>query len=165
MAPMGDAMFAAYEALDPAQQGTAHLSGQVFSDVIVKPDLDHGKGAERTSKAAYPVGQNRRGVLVSELTSTQQALVTAAVEQWVRQYPRSVTDKLMADYASAYPDTYFAWGGSASGPNKDVSGSYLRIDGPRLWIELVVQNGIAFRQETHYHTAYHDKTYDYGGQF
>jgi hypothetical protein len=45
-----------------------------------------------------------------------------------------------------------------------VTGSYLRIDGHRVWIELTVQAGIVIRSATHYHTIYHDKMYDYGGQ-
>jgi len=165
--PMGDAMFAVYAALGTSEQTSAYLSGQTFGDVVVSPDLDYGKGANRTSKSAYPTGSNRTGVLVSSLDAAKQALVTAAIERWVRQYPSEVTDGLMTDYtsATAYADTYFAWGGSSSGPDKDVSGSYLRIDGPRVWIELAVQGGIVIRDATHYHSIYRDKTLDYGGQF
>ncbi|RYZ48158.1 MAG: DUF3500 domain-containing protein, partial [Proteobacteria bacterium] len=76
-----------------------------------------------------------------------------------------VADKLMSDYTSAYDDTYYAWGGASTGPTKDKTGSYIRIDGPRLWIELTVQGGIVIRGKTHYHTIFHDKTFDYGGQF
>ncbi|MET0283539.1 MAG: DUF3500 domain-containing protein [Polyangiales bacterium] len=161
---LGDAMFAAFEGLDAAQRASAYLSGQSFSDVVVNPDLDYGKGADRTSKSAYPTGTNRKGVQVSTLTTAQQALVTTAIEQWVRQYPAEVADALMTAYTGAYADTLFAWAGASSGPDKDASGSYLRIDGPRVWIELAVQSGIVIRGETHYHTIYHDKMYDYGGQ-
>jgi hypothetical protein len=162
---LGDAMFAIYEGLDTTQRTSAYLSGQSFSDVVVNPDLDYGKGAGRTSNSAYPSGANRKGVQVSSLTGAQQALVTSAIEQWVRQYPAEVADALMSAYTGAYGDTLFAWAGASSGPNKDVNGSYLRIDGPRVWIELAVQNGVIIRNETHYHTIYHDKMYDYGGQF
>lgn len=167
MAPKGDAMFALYDALTSSQKSEAYLSGQSFSDVIVSPDLDYGKGSSRTSVSAYPTGANRKGVLVSNLDTSQQALVVAAAEQWVRQYPSEVADQLMAEYtsAAAFADTYVAWGGNSSGPSKDVSGSYLRIDGPRLWIELAVQGGVIIRTSTHYHSIYHDKTRDYGGEF
>jgi Protein of unknown function (DUF3500) len=167
MAPKGDAMFAIYDALDATQKASAYLSGQSFSDVVVAPDLDYGKGASRTSPSAYPTGSNRKGVLLSSLTSAQLAAVTTAVEAWVRQYPTEVADPLMADYlaSTALADTYFAWGGASAGPSKEVSGSYLRLDGPRLWIELVVQGGIVIQGTTHYHSIFHDKTKDYGGQF
>jgi hypothetical protein len=34
-----------------------------------------------------------------------------------------------------------------------------------VWIELAVQNGIVYANETHYHTIFRDKTFDYGGDF
>ena len=71
----------------------------------------------------------------------------------------------MTEYTGSYADTYVAWSGSSSGISKDVSGSYIRIGGPRVWIELAVQGGGVTRNATHYHTIYHDKTLDYGGQF
>ncbi|MFT3710885.1 MAG: DUF3500 domain-containing protein [Archangium sp.] len=167
MAPKGDAMFAVYAALDSTQQSSSYLSGQTFSDVVVTPDLDYGKGDARTTSSAYPAGSNRKGVLVSSMTSAQQALVVAAIEQWARQYPPEVADGLMSAYSSsaAFADTYFAWGGSSAGPDKDVNGSYLRIDGPRCWIELSVQGGVVIRNVSHYHSVFHDKQYDYGGEF
>jgi len=164
MVPKIDAMFAVYDALDATQRTTAYLAGQTFSDVVVNPNLDYGLGQSRTSKAAYPTGANRKGVLVSTMSTAQQALVTTALEQWVRQYPAEVADKLMSDYTGAYGDTYFAWGGSASGASQNTTGSYLRIDGPRAWVEVSIQGGIVIRGTPHPHTIYHDKTYDYGGQ-
>ena len=164
MSSKGDAMFAVYNALDATQKATAYLSGQTFSDTIAAPSLDYGKGASRTTSSVYPAGGNRKGVKVSDLSAAQQALVTAAIEQWVRQYPGEVVDALMTAYTSAYDDTLFAWAGASSGPSKDVTRSYLRIDGPRVWIEASVQGGIVIRGQTHYHTIYRDKTLDYGGQ-
>ncbi|MET0341243.1 MAG: DUF3500 domain-containing protein [Polyangiales bacterium] len=161
----GDAMFAIYSGLDTAQRTTAYLSGQTFNDTIAAPSLDYNKGASRTSKTVYPTGDNRKGVKVSDLSTTQQALVTTAIEQWARQYPNELSDALMTAYTGAYADTLFAWAGSSSGPSKDAQNSYLRIDGPRVWIELAVQGGIVIQGETHYHTIYRDKTMDYGGQF
>ena len=37
----------------------------------------------------------------------------------------------------------------------------MRIDGPRVWIEIAVQSGIVIRGQTHYHMMFRDKTYDY----
>ena len=61
-----------------------------------------------------------------------------------------------ADFA-AYPN-------SASTP-LDAQRSYIRIDGPRVWIEFVVQSGVVFRDYVHYHSIWRDKVADYGGQF
>jgi hypothetical protein len=38
----------------------------------------------------------------------------------------------------------------------------MRIDGPRVWIELVCQGGVVIRNATHYHSVFRDKTMDYG---
>jgi hypothetical protein len=112
----------------------------------------------------YPTGVNRRGMLVSDLTDDQKALVITAIEQWVKDFPDAVSNSLMDTYTSdaALADTYIAWAGDwDSGIDIDNRGTYMRIDGPRLWIELICQGG-AVLSETHYHTMYRDKEMDYG---
>ena len=68
----------------------------------------------------------------------------------------------MRDYASdsALGATHIAWSGST---DSTVIGSYLRIDGPRVWIEFVCQRGVVFRDQIHFHTIWRDKAKDYGG--
>ena len=44
----------------------------------------------------------------------------------------------------------------------DVDKTYMRIDGPRAWIEVACQSGVVIQGKTHYHTINRDKTYDYG---
>jgi hypothetical protein len=113
----GDTMFSLHDALDSTQKTTAYLSGQSFGDVVVGPSLDYNLGTARTSDTAFPAGSNRKGVLVSSMTTAQQALVLDAIEAWVRKYPAEIADQLMTDYTAteALADTYFAWGGNASG--------------------------------------------------
>ena len=72
----------------------------------------------------------------------------------------------LADYQAGYGSTYVAWANSSgtfssAGPNVDANGTYVRIDGPRVWIEIAVQNGIVVQSQTHYHMMFRDKTYDY----
>ena len=79
----------------------------------------------------------------------------------------AISDSLVAAYTSqeAYAHTYVAWGGDqAAGPNVDVNGTYMRIDGPRVWIEVACQGGVVIRGATHYHTIYRDKLTDYGDE-
>ncbi|MEY4576379.1 MAG: hypothetical protein RL701_1082, partial [Pseudomonadota bacterium] len=45
----------------------------------------------------------------------------------------------------------------------DLDKTYMRIDGPRAWIEVSCQAGVVIQGQTHYHTIFRDKTYDYGG--
>jgi len=158
----GDAMYAIFAALDSAEVSIAHLSG-TFGDVVVGP-VEYATGSSDAAKAKYPTGANRTGVLVSSLTSAQQALVTTAIEKWAANFDGAFSDDLVAAYtsATAYQDTYVAWGGSGSAPDVDTAGTYFRIDGPRVWIEVACQGGVVFHDATHYHTIYRDKQYDYG---
>lgn len=156
----GDALVAMFEGLTDSEFSTAYLSGEWYSDVLVGPDNGNG-----TYPSDYPTGSDRKGVLVSDLTADQQALVTAAIGTWVNDYPANVADHLLTDYTSedAFADTYIAWAGNTSTTiDVDTDGTYMRIDGPRIWIELVCQNGVLVRNQTHYHTIFRDKTYDYG---
>lgn len=160
MSEEGAAWVAMYGALDTDQLATAYLEGQVFRDVLIGPDDGSG-----TLPTDYPTGTEREGVLVSSLSETQQAAVTAVIEQWVNDYHSNIADTLLSDYTSAeaYADTYVAWSGTeASGPDPDVEGTYWRVDGPRLWIEVACQGGIVVQGETHYHAIFRDKSMDYG---
>ncbi|TPV59730.1 DUF3500 domain-containing protein [Aestuariibacter sp. GS-14] len=156
----GDALVAMFEGLTDSEFNTAYLTGEWYSDVLVGPDNGNG-----TYPSDYPTGSDRKGVLVSDLTAEQQALVTAAISTWVNDYPANVANHLLADYTSeeAFADTYIAFAGSSSSTiNVDSNGTYMRIDGPRIWLELVCQNGVIVRNQTHYHTIFRDKSYDYG---
>lgn len=158
-APLDDdveAMLAVFEHLSSSELASAWLDGQVFGDVVLGPD-EYGTGS--LSSVVYP---DSEGLLVSSLDADGQDLVTLAIAAWVRTFDDATTDALMADYTSAYDQTRIAFGGESSGPDPEVAGSYLRSDGPRVWIEVAVQNGVVL-QGTHHHTIYRDKTFDYGG--
>jgi Protein of unknown function (DUF3500) len=157
----GAALLAVFTSLDSTALASAHLSG-TFSDVVVGP-AEYGTGSSAAAKAKFPAATNRTGVLVSSLSTTQQALVSAAIEQWVDDFDAETAATLRTAYTSsaAYQDTYVAWGGT--GIDVDVSGTYMRIDGPRVWIEVSCQGGVVVRNATHYHSIYRDKTDDYGG--
>lgn len=164
-APVDDeasAFFGVFKALSTAQLASAYLAGQAFADVLIGPD-EYGTGSYPTD--SYPAGANRTGVLVSSLSTEQQALVKAAMQQWVDDFDPAIATPLLAAYTTteALADTYVAWGGTqASGVDPDVSGTYLRIDGPRVWIELSAQGGVVIQGKTHFHTIYRDKAFDYG---
>ncbi len=162
LADEGAAMAGIFTAMSSADLSTSHLSG-TYGDILVGP-AEYGTGSSAAAKAKYPTGANRTGVLVSSLSSTQQALVTTAIDAWVADFDPEISDSLIADYTSAasYGNTYVAWAGSGGSPNIETSGTYFRIDGPRVWIEVACQGGIVIQGVTHYHTIYRDKTYDYG---
>jgi hypothetical protein len=59
----------------------------------------------------------------------------------------------MAEIKSTITDTYFAW----SGPTKDGSAAYFRVQGPTLVIEYAPQG-----TTDHIHTVIRDPSNDYG---
>lgn len=165
MSDEGAAIAGIFQSLSTSDLATAYLSGQTFADVLIGP-VEYGSGSTAAVTAKYPTGANRTGVLVSSMSAEQQALVTTAIEAWVDDFDPAISDALVAAYTSAdaFADTYVAWGGTQSaGVDVDVNGTYMRIDGPRAWIEVACQAGVVITGVTHYHSIYRDKSFDYAG--
>jgi hypothetical protein len=105
-----------------------------------------------------------RGQLYTALATNQQALVRDLIESYVRTMPEELAASLLADYESdaALAQTYVGYAGS-----EDLSelGSYFRVDGPRVWIELNARPGVAYANVAHWHSVWRDKLTDYGAAF
>jgi hypothetical protein len=97
------------------------------------------------------------GTPVSDLTPEQVGLVETALRAWVGDTDERVADRLTAEYRAEFDRTRIAWTGST---DPDVPGSYLRLDGPRLWIEFS-NVGRFGNGDNHYHSVYRDKQNDY----
>jgi len=121
-------------------------------------------GIDGTLPKSYPTGSSGRGVAYSALSSTDQAKVQAVIKAYVNTQATAMSDSLLAAYLSdtALASTYVAYAGAGS---VSTQGSYFRVDGPRVWIEFSVQNGVIVSNDIHYHTIWRDKLGDYGGQF
>jgi len=147
--PKVDAMVAMIAALDTTQRAAAKLTG-TFGDVLLGPGADN----------VFPAPS---GLKVSTLSATQQAVVLDAMEAWVNDTPSGVASDFLAAYtnSSALENTYIGWTGN--NPNLTSQGSYIRIDGPRAWMEIVVQGPAATLGQVHYHAIWRDETLDYGG--
>jgi len=146
-APLADeveAIFAIFAALDDEQLATAKIDG-AFDDVLLGPGEDD----------VFP---ETVGLAVSELNDEQQALVLAAMRRWVEDFDASIADTVMAQLEAELDETYISW---ASSVDPDEQGSYGRIDGPSVWIELVNQSGVGF-DGIHHHSIYRDRSGDYG---
>ena len=158
---------------DSAGAAAAKLSG-TFTDVIMGAS---GNTDANFRTLAYPT--SGRGLQYGAMNATQQAYVRAAIAAWVDTQASDVAASLLAAYLddAALKDTYVAYGVGQGGradfgayPNASsaplsTQHSYLRIDGPRVWIEFVVQQGVVYGSNVHYHTLWRDKTADYGGSF
>ncbi|NUP15169.1 MAG: DUF3500 domain-containing protein [Streptomyces sp.] len=145
---MRNAMLAMLSGLSSSQLSQAKLSTS-YSDVLLGPGKD----------GQFPT--TKQGLAVSGLSSTQQALVLAAITPWVKVADDTTSASLLATYKSELSNTYIAYSG---GSGLSSQGDYVRIDGPGVWIEFVCQNGVVY-SGVHYHTVYRDHTRDYGGEF
>lgn len=103
------------------------------------------------------------GIAYSALSSSDQALVQAAIRAYVGTQATEYANDLLGAYlgADALAQTYVAYAGSGT---VTTNGDYFRIEGPRLWIEFSVQRGVIFSNDIHYHTIWRDKFADYGGK-
>jgi hypothetical protein len=134
-----------------------------FSDLLMGPPAGQGD-TKYPASLPYPTGTTGRGVLVGSLAADQKALVKTAIEAWVKNTADPIATSLLAQYESddALNQTYVGYAGNA---DLTTQGSYFRIDGPRVWIELTVQGGIVYRGKVHYHTIWRDKAADYGAEY
>jgi hypothetical protein len=146
-APMKDevaALFGAVRSLSASQRAKAKLS-KTFDDVLVGPQKD----------GQFPA---KEGIALSTLSAAQQAIVTKAIRAYVGDMPRAEAKPRMALYKSQYPRTRLAWSKSM---DPQTVGAYVRIQGPRVWIEISVQNKVVL-SGVHYHSIERDVKTDYG---
>ncbi|WP_345712654.1 DUF3500 domain-containing protein, partial [Kineococcus glutinatus] len=99
------------------------------------------------------------GVKGSDLTAEQKELLLAAIETWVGDIDDTNAATILAKYESELDDTYVAYSGTTA---MDQIGDYIRIDGPSVWIESSMQNGVVL-EGAHPHAVWRDKTTDYAG--
>ncbi|WP_343692176.1 DUF3500 domain-containing protein [Chitinophaga sp.] len=143
------AMLAMLSSLSSSQLASALLTTK-FSDVLLGPNED----------GQFPA--TKVGLAVSSLSTTQQALVLAAMQPWVNDADSATAASLLSTYSSELSSTYIAYSGNATlASNAD----YVRIDGPSVWIEFVCQTGVVYPSQIHYHSVYRDHKRDYGNSF
>lgn len=150
---------AAMYSLSQSIYGTsaAVLTG-TFDDVV--HGIDGSTHIDSDYPAAYPT--TGRGVLYSALTTTQQALIKNAIAAWTGDQNSTMSSTLYSAYTTdaALAATYVGYSGDGTLVKDN---DYIRVDGPRVWIEFVVQQGVAYPSSYHFHTIWRDKTADYGG--
>ena len=140
------AMFGMLAALDDKQKTAAKITSGTFDDLVMGPGKDTG---------VFPASE---GLLVSQLTAAQKKLVTAAIQTYVGDLNDTAAAKLMAKYKSELSQTRIGWANN-TGPSDESS--YIRIDGPSVWIEFINTRSQS-TPNIHFHSVYRDKTNDYG---
>jgi hypothetical protein len=137
-----DAVSALFGSMDEGELATARI------DPIDDVRVGTGEGDR------YP---DPEGTLVTDLTEEQRERVIDVVRAWVGDTDQRIAQPLMERYVAEFDRTRVAWAGST---DPDTPGSYLRIDGPRLWIEFS-NVGRFGNGDNHYHSVYRDKQGDY----
>ncbi len=95
----------------------------------------------------------------SQLTADQKALLLAAIKTYVGDVADADAARILATYESELDATSVAYAGTTAMTDK---GDYLRIDGPSVWIEFSMQNGVVL-DGVHPHAVWRDKKTDYAG--
>jgi len=151
-----------------AKRTGSRLSG-TFTDVVKgvvvtgEPGKPPSGGTDTGFPHTYPTGDTDRGIKASTLPAEELELVRVAIARFAQLPDAAISGALLDAYLApgALAETYVGFAGS---PDLGTQGSYVRIDGPRVWMELVVQRAIAFPDQLHYHALWRDKRSDYGGE-
>jgi hypothetical protein len=139
-----------------AQLASAKTS-TTFSDVLLGPSKD----------GQFP--STKVGIQVSTLSSASQAKVLAAMMPWLNDLDSATTAAVLAIYTGDLANTYVTYANNPNAASGNTSSffttntDYVRIDGPRVWIEFVCQTGVVYSSQIHYHAVFRDHTSDYGG--
>ena len=142
LAPMRESLHGLLASLTPEQSRRAKLEAR-FNDVYVGPQKD-GKFPAKSV-----------GVPVSELSDTSKEFVRKAIAAWTGDSPQGVEYRKL--YEAELDKVKVSYSGTTNvGGDR---GDYVRIDGPRVWIEFATQGS------DHYHTIWRDRLTDYGAEF
>ncbi|MFT4016752.1 MAG: DUF3500 domain-containing protein [Agriterribacter sp.] len=136
---------------------SAKISGS-FSDCLMLPG---------STTNTFPA--TKQGIKVSNLSSTAQEKVLAAITTWVNDVDATTAATYLATYKGELANTYVCYASNSSATAGNASTfltantDYVRIDGPSVWIEFVCQNGVVIQNQIHYHTVMRDQARDYIG--
>jgi hypothetical protein len=142
LAPMRESLRGLLASLTPEQSKQAKLEAR-FDDVYVGPGRD----------GRFPA--KSEGVPLSELSDASKDFVKKAIAAWTGDSPQGAEYRKL--YEAELDKVKVAYSGTTNvGGDR---GDYVRIDGPRVWIEFATQGN------DHYHTIWRDRLTDYGAEF
>jgi Protein of unknown function (DUF3500) len=141
LAPMRESLHGLLASLTPEQSKQAKLEAR-FNDVYVGP----GKDSKFPAKS--------EGVPVSELSDASKDFVKKAIAAWTGDSPQGEEYRKL--YEAELEKVKVSYSGTT---NLSDRGDYVRIDGPRVWIEFATQGS------DHVHTIWRDRLTDYGAEF
>ncbi len=99
------------------------------------------------------------GIVATDMNTEQRKLLRSAIALYVRDADETSAARITEIYDRELDQTHFSFGGA---PSLSTTNDYARIDGPSVWIELIMDGPWSFA-EPHPHSVWRDKRTDYGG--
>lgn len=143
-----DALSALLKGLTESQL-TVAKSPNSFTNIILTPSKNW----------VFP--EKHTGLQLNELLPKQKDLVIAAIRTYTDDINDDDASIILEKYVSELENTYLTYSGTTSLTSQN---DYIRIDGPKIWIEFSVQRGQVLPNEPyHFHSIWRDRESDYGG--
>lgn len=164
--------------LEPQREAVARLAELMKSENAAR--LTQAVTALRMLRPEDSYPATDRGMRYDSLNADQKAAVKAVIEAWLKTLAPVRAKELRTAYLdkdSPLEQTYVAYSNgrdgtlefgpypNAAGRPSRKAGSYLRIDGPRVWIEFLVQSestSVDDAAKVYYSSLWRDKRADYG---
>jgi hypothetical protein len=144
-----DTFVALLASLDPDQTAAARLEKKQ-DELLLGPE-------SRNKDWNFPA--KAQGIAAASLSEQQRTLLLRAISLYVNDVTDADAALILARYERELDATYLSFSGSTS---LTRTGEYVRIDGPSVWIELVMDPPYS-THTPHVHAVWRDKRTDYGG--
>ena len=143
-----DALSALLNGLTEAQLSIAK-SPITYNNILLTPSKNWMFPAEH------------QGLQIKNLNQLQKKLVLNAIKTYTNDINDDDGELILAIYEAELDSTYILFNGTTSLTNQN---DYIRIDGPKIWLEFSVQKGQVLPNEPyHFHSIWRDRQSDYGG--
>lgn len=143
-----DAMSAMLKGLTEAQLSIAK-SPNIFTNILLTPSKN------------WTFPEKHTGLQLNNLTSLQKKLVINAIKTYTDDINDDDARLILTKYVDELENTFITYSGTNA---LTTQNDYIRIDGPKIWIEFSVQRGQVLPNEPyHFHSIWRDRESDYGG--
>jgi Protein of unknown function (DUF3500) len=146
--------------LGPKKEAFVALLASLSTDELKLAKLASGFGDVTVgagNDGKFPA--SKVGIKIGSLTLLQQSKALAAINAYVQDSDPVTAATLIAEYQADLANTYLSYSGAG---NFTTTNDYIRLDGPKVWIEFISQAGVNFPNQTHYHSIWRDRARDYG---
>lgn len=144
-----EAFVALLASLDTGQTAAARLAKKQ-DELLLGPEA-------RNKDWNFPA--KAQGIAAASLSEKQRTLLLRAISLYVNDVADADAAVILARYQRELDATYLSFSGSTS---LTRTGDYVRIDGPSVWIELVMDPPYS-TDKPHVHAVWRDRRTDYGG--